>query len=600
DLGLSELTIEAWVRRDGAGRAAGTGVGGLSLVPIAGKGRGESDGSNLDCNYAFGFSNDVLGADFEDMATGANHPIVGHTAIPIGEWHHVAASYDGTTWRLFVDGRLDAQRRANATPRHDSIQHFGIGAAFNSQGVAAGRLHGAIDELRVWDRARDAEEIASTMFQTLESGEGLRGRWALDASDAGAPDTLGANDGTVEGDAMFVEPGAVLDRGLPPIASGASPEDGASVDEDSVELSVDVEDPDGTEGFVATFYARELTEADDFSVVVLPDTQIYTIEARGVERFFYDQTQWIMDNREDYGIVGVIHNGDLVNDGERYQYEWRVADRAMSTLEEAIDALLDGMPYGIAPGNHDQTPRGTAGNTTSFNAYFGVDRFRGRAYYGGHYGSANDDSWFTFTVSGGLQFVVVNLQYDETPDPAVLAWARQIFESHPQAFGILNTHYLIGGTARFGAQGRAIYDALKDVDNVQVMTCGHVSSESRRTDTFEGNVIHTMLADYQGRTNGGNGFMRIWEFSPANDELTVRSYSPTLDRFETDENSEFTLPVDLSGAGGPFAAIGSVAFDGAVASVTFDGLEAGHVYEWYATVSDCTHTTSTPVHRLSR
>src|SRR5688500_7302816 len=59
ELGLATFTVEAWVRRDGNGAAAGTGVGGLSLVPIAGKGRGESDGSNVDCNYQFGFFGDV-------------------------------------------------------------------------------------------------------------------------------------------------------------------------------------------------------------------------------------------------------------------------------------------------------------------------------------------------------------------------------------------------------------------------------------------------------------------------------------------------------------------------------------------------------------
>ena len=76
-LGLAQLTLEAWVRRDGAGIATGTGVGGLTLVPIVAKGRGEDDGSNVDCNYAFGFFGDVLGADFEDMASGANHPVIG-------------------------------------------------------------------------------------------------------------------------------------------------------------------------------------------------------------------------------------------------------------------------------------------------------------------------------------------------------------------------------------------------------------------------------------------------------------------------------------------------------------------------------------------
>src|SRR5690606_20858278 len=115
--------------------------------------------------------------------------------------------------------------------------------------------------------------------------------------------------------------------------------------------------------------------------------------------------------------------------------------------------------------------------------------------------------------------------------------------------------YLLSASANFSAQSRMIYEALKDLPNVQLMTGGHISAESRRVDEYEGNTIHSMLADYQSRENGGNGYMRIWEFSPSTQTVTVRTYSPTLDKFETDENSEFTIDVDLRGVGGPFREI---------------------------------------------
>lgn len=596
-LGLAELTLEAWVRRDGLGEEMGTGVGGVRVVPIAGKGRGENDGSNVDCNYAFGFAGDVLAADFEDMATGANHPVVGRTAVTWGEWHHVAATYDGSTWRLYLDGVLDAQAAANAMPRADSIQHFGIGTAFDSMGVAAGRLHGAVDEVRVWNRALSEAEIAAGMYRSLSTGEGLVGRWGLDAADGDAAhDSAGDLDGTIAGGAMHVSPGAVLDLGSPPAFGDPTPMHGSVASGASVELTLPITDADD-ERFVVTYYVREITEADDFSIVVLPDTQIYTIQSRGLSQYFHDQTQWIADNRETYRIRGVIHNGDIVQNGDDFVYEWQVADAAMARLEETFDGYPDGIPYGLGVGNHDQEPIGTTGNTRMFNRYFGVDRFAGRAYYGGHYSTDNDENWITFSA-GSLDFVVVSLQYDTTQDPAVTAWARRIFESHPGSFGILNSHYILGGTGSFGAQGQAIYNALRDVDNLQILTCGHISNESRRTDTFEGNVIHSMLADYQGRTNGGNGFLRIWEMSPASNEMTVRTYSPSLDRFETDDNSEFTLEVDLTGAGGDFEELATVDPASGTSSATY-AVEPGRIYEWFATVSDCAHTVRTPVYRFT-
>ena len=597
-LGLGAFTVEAWVRRDGSGSEMGTGVGGLQLVPIAGKGRGENDDTIYNCNYAFGFRGNVLGADFEDAVDGTNHPVIGTRVVSWGQWHHVAVTYDGATWALYLDGQLDEQLTVDAQPRADSIQHFAIGTAMDSTGAAAGFFDGALDEVRVWNHARSETEIAGAMFQTLASGEGLVGRWALDETDGGAPDATGSFDGTIVG-ATFVDDGPVLDRGLPPSVVVNYPADAAAVAAEGVELGISIGDPDDDEHY-ATFHLREVGAEDDFTIVVLPDTQYYSdvdTANSGSEQYFHDQTQWVRDNREAYDIVAVIHNGDIVNHGNQQQ-EWVIADAAMSRLETPEADLPEGVPYGVCIGNHDQDTNSLAGSTASFNEWFGVNRFAGRSYYGGHYGATNDENWFTFRA-GGLEFVVVDLQFDTTPDPAVLAWARSVFEAHPDAFGILNTHYILGATGQFGAQGQAIYDALRSTDNVQLMTCGHISAESRRTDVHQGNVIHSMLADYQFEGDGGAGYMRIWEFSPANDELTVRSYSPSFDQWYTDEDSEFTLSVELPGAGGPFEETAVVDPAVGTASASLDGLVAGKTYEWYATVSDCAHTVTTPVQRFT-
>lgn len=254
-LGLTAFTVEAWIRRDGPGRDFSTGVGGLRLVPIAGKGRGESDGSNVDCNYTLGVVGDVLGADFEDFATGKNHPVLGKTPIAFGAWHHVAATYDGTSWQLYLDGAIDGKVDADAEPRFDSIQHFGVGSALNSKGETEGFFHGAIDEVRVWNRARTVQEIGSSMYTPVASAVGLVGRWALDASEQppGA-DSAGKSNGTIVG-ATFIAEGATFGQGLPPSLDGAAPS--GDVPLASAELRLTIDDPDSTQ-FATTFRLREV------------------------------------------------------------------------------------------------------------------------------------------------------------------------------------------------------------------------------------------------------------------------------------------------------------------------------------------------------
>lgn len=601
-LGLEQFTVEAWVRRDGAGTTFSSGKGGLRLVPIATKGLGEGDGSNIDCNYAFGLWGEVLGADFEDMATGGNHPVVGATALEPGRWHHAAMTFDGAALRLYLDGELDGETETTATPRGDSIHPFGLGSAIDSKGVARGHFHGALDEVRVWSYARTGDELTDGMFKTIAMADGVVGRWSLDGVSTDpevAEDSVGQAPLAIQG-ATSVSDHVPLDQGGPPVVAATSPVDGAmSVVDAELDVALELSAAAPVD---VTYHLRELGETDDFSIVVLPDTQNYTIEGRNLERYFHDQTRWIREHRDEYDIVGVIHNGDLINNEPRL-YQWNVADAAMARLETPEADLPDGVPYGLAVGNHDNKVLGDnrVPNTTRFNNFFGVERFAGRAYYGGHHGTTNDNSWVTFSA-GGMDFVVVSLMYDLDQDPAVLNWARSIFAMHPRSFGILNTHYLLNSAGNFSAQSKLIYAALRDVPNLHLMTGGHISAESRRVDTFGGHKINSMLADFQGRANGGNGYLRIWEFSPLSSTVTVRTYSPTLDRFETDGNSEFVLDVDLRGFGGPYRELVVTEVDpsepGATA-VAVGGLEVGKTYEWYADVTSCGHRTTTPLQRFT-
>jgi hypothetical protein len=382
----------------------------------------------------------------------------------------------------------------------------------------------------------------------------------------------------------------------PPSATAIAPDPSEPIAGTSVALEVELTDTDSS-AFVVTFYARELVEEDDFTIVVMPDTQYYADTPRGWQRYFYDQTTWMAAHRAEYDIRGVIHVGDVVEHGDRDEPAWQVAERAFRTIEAASPGFPHGIPYGISVGNHDQTPLNSFGGTRKFNEHFGIARFSGRAYYGGHYGSKNDESWFTFSANG-LDFVVVNLQFGSDPHPEIVDWARSIFEAHPEHFGILNSHYILNADASWGSYGAVMYDRLKDVANLQIMTCGHIGAEAHRTDDFEGNVIHSMLADYQFRDLGGAGYMRLWEFSPANDELTIRTYSPSLDRWETDADSEYTLSVDLSGAGGAFVDLARVDPAGTTASTTLEGLSPDRIYEWYARASDCVNTVQTPIGRF--
>jgi hypothetical protein len=202
ELGLSTFTIETWFVRTGAGTGNTTGGGGISsLVPLVTKGAPESDGSNVDANYILGINTagNVLAADFEDTATGLNHPISGSTPIVNNRWYHAAATYDGSTWQLYLNGAPEATLVVGAfTPRFDSIQFGGLGAMLTSTGTRLGAFAGVLDEVRIWNFARSGAQVAADYQQQITSAPGLVARWGLDegagtttADSTGAPFTSG-------------------------------------------------------------------------------------------------------------------------------------------------------------------------------------------------------------------------------------------------------------------------------------------------------------------------------------------------------------------------------------------------------------------------
>lgn len=56
-----------------------------------------------------------------------------------------------------------------------------------------------------------------------------------------------------------------------------------------------------------------------------------------------------------------------------------------------------------------------------------------------------------------------------------------------------------------------------------------------------GNAVHQVLANYQMKENGGNGWLRIMKFFPKKNKILVTTYSPTLKEYAGDEQNRFEL-----------------------------------------------------------
>lgn len=310
--------------------------------------------------------------------------------------------------------------------------------------------------------------------------------------------------------------------------------------------------------------ARAAAEPD-FTLVVLPDTQYYAKDYPGTLKA---QVDWIIANRTRLNIVYVAHVGDVV-DSSKSRPQWENAAKALNRLEDpTLTGLPDGIPFGVVPGNHDHAGPGEA---KFFNQYFGVPKFEKKPWYGGHFGSTNNSHFDRFSA-GGTDFVVVHVDFrtadkktnaenavgyvvaaaadylakktdsvEKIDFSAEDAWADGVLKANANRRAILVTHCAVNAQGQFNQRGRELYDHLKNNPNLFLILCGHVAGEAQRADIFQGRTIHSCLADYQKEANGGDGWLRLYQFSPANHRIAVRTYSPTLNKWRTNPASQFNL-----------------------------------------------------------
>lgn len=80
------------------------------------------------------------------------------TAVTDGNWHHVAGTYDGSDFKLYLDGAVDAQTTPGTKPdNHDNFLFIG--------GCDIGNywMTGTIDEVVIYNRALSEQEINELM-----------------------------------------------------------------------------------------------------------------------------------------------------------------------------------------------------------------------------------------------------------------------------------------------------------------------------------------------------------------------------------------------------------------------------------------------------
>lgn len=328
---------------------------------------------------------------------------------------------------------------------------------------------------------------------------------------------------------------------------------------------------------------RSLTNPNNFSFVLIPDTQSYVdfrLQKHSIINYpvnqkdiYYNQMKFIAENsvQNNGEFSFAIHLGDFVDHRTWVASEW-------TTAEKGFDILHNQIPFLIVIGNHDYDSwkgQHLSYGTYSFNESFGAKSkyFKKQSWYGGSNGTGS--SWAIFEA-GNTQFLILALELE--PSDKALSWAQEIIDSHKGMPTIYATHSYLCQGAEHGTlseseftdnYNRRKYPSntseqvwekfISKNDQIFLVVCGHASEEGFRKDINDfGHTTYAILSDYQDRNEYlafrnlsakeihgcGDGWLRFMNFDLDKKQIHVQTYSTEFECYEVDGDSDFYLPID--------------------------------------------------------
>ena len=353
----------------------------------------------------------------------------------------------------------------------------------------------------------------------------------------------------------------------------------------------------------------------DFTLGWLSDTQYYNrneggLAGDGGSDVWYQHQQnmnrFLVAQRDALNLQYVTHTGDIVDNYDQ-PHQWKNADAAYRLLDDA------GIPYGVLAGNHDVGH--WDGDYTEYSRNFGEARFAGNPWYGGSY--KDNRGHYDLVTAGGIDMLMMYMGWpdpnDEASNSEDIAWMNSVIRQYPERKVMINLHEYMLTTGGLGPFPQRIYDEVVAPNaNVISVGSGHYHDAYTRLDEFDDDgdgtadrTVYSMLFDYQGLPEGGQGYLRLLHFDNEQGRIIVRTYSPSLDDFDSDDASlnspagmqEFEIPYAAGGIAPPTKVLSTDSFrvdilttneidcvqdvvSGEQTTVTWKGLDAGE-HGWY-------------------
>lgn len=121
--------------------------------------------SNLNDGYDLRLVNNTISFNYNNNSIHSNY------AISTERWYHIAVTFDGTQYNLYIDG-INVKKEAGAYPTANSNAKFILGAMAQNTTFPYNPIHyfdGWMQEFRIWNLALTDAQIRQMMNQKIEN-----------------------------------------------------------------------------------------------------------------------------------------------------------------------------------------------------------------------------------------------------------------------------------------------------------------------------------------------------------------------------------------------------------------------------------------------
>ena len=240
----------------------------------------------------------------------------------------------------------------------------------------------------------------------------------------------------------------------------------------------------------------------DFVLMTLPDTQWEDADS------FEQQTDWICQYKDLLRIAYVAHLGDVVDDPTGEEREWNIASASMQTLTDC------GLAWSVLPGNHDLGP------VTDYDTNFPASLFDAS---GSFPPGSGRNTYRLLTVHNAVgwsaPFLFLSIGYLPWADAGTVAWAQSIMDTYSDRQAVIFTH--AAGDDCSAMVDNNIVSLLVLHCNALFVASGHSFACGGENEIAMNKAVRcpgggfqfALTSDYQGRPDGGEGWLRYYRFT---------------------------------------------------------------------------------------